>query len=72
MNRRGSLQGFILTTLIYAGVHVFSYNLMLILAALVAVAFWGLLYLCKRDLLVQITSYSFGSAVIFGLVPIQG
>ena len=72
MNKWGSLPGFILTTLIYAGVHVFSYNLMLILAALVAGAFWGLLYLWKRDLLVQITSHSFWSAVIFALAPIQG
>jgi uncharacterized protein len=72
MNRWGSLPGFILTTLIYAGVHVFSYNLMLILAALVAGAFWGLLYLWKRELLVQITSHSFWSAVIFALAPIQG
>jgi membrane protease YdiL (CAAX protease family) len=71
MNRWGSLPGFILTTLIYAGVHVFSCNLMLILAALVAGAFWGLLYLWKKDLLVQITSHSFWSAVIFALAPIQ-
>ena len=72
MKRWGDLQGFIAATLIYAGVHVFSYNLMLILAALGAGAFWGLLYLWKRDLLVQITSHSVWSAVIFAIAPIQG
>jgi membrane protease YdiL (CAAX protease family) len=72
MKRWGGLQGFIAATLIYAGVHVFSYNLMLILAALVAGAFWGLLYLWKRDLLIQITSHSVWSAVIFAVAPIQG
>ena len=71
MKKCGDFPGFVLATLIYAGVHVFSLNLMLILAALVAGTFWGLLYLWKRDLLVQITSHSFWSAVIFALAPIQ-
>lgn len=72
MKKWGDFQGFVVGTLIYAGVHVFSFNLMLILAALVAGAFWGLLYLWRRDLLVQITSHSFWSAVIFAVAPIQG
>ena len=71
MKKWGNSQGFLVATLIYAGVHVFSYNLMLILAALVAGTFWGLLYLWKRDLLVQITSHSVWSAVIFAVAPIQ-
>jgi membrane protease YdiL (CAAX protease family) len=71
MKRGGDHQGFIVTTLIYAGVHAFSFNFILILAALVAGAFWGLLYLWKRDLLVQITSHSVWSAVIFAVAPIQ-
>ncbi|NWF57232.1 MAG: CPBP family intramembrane metalloprotease [Syntrophaceae bacterium] len=72
MKKWGNLQGFTAATLIYAGVHVFSHNLMLILAALVAGTFWGLLYLWKRDLLVQITSHSLWSAVIFAVAPIEG
>ncbi len=48
-----------------------GFLLMLILAALVAGAFWGFLYLWKRDLLVQITSHSFWSAVIFAVAPVQ-
>ena len=71
MKRWGNFQGFASATLIYAGVHVFSFNLMLILAALVAGAFWGLLYLWKRDLVAQIISHSFWSAVIFAVAPIQ-
>ena len=71
MEKYGDFPGFISATLVYAGVHVFSWNLMLILAALVAGAFWGLLYLWKRDLLAQITSHSFWSAVIFAVAPIQ-
>lgn len=71
MNSWGSFPGYLVTTLLYAGVHVFSWNFVLILAALVAGAFWGLLYLWKRNLLVQITSHSFWSAVIFAVAPIQ-
>ena len=71
MKKWGDVQGFFVGTLIYAAVHVFSFNLMLILAALVAGTFWGLLYLWKRDLWVQITSHSVWSAVIFAIAPIQ-
>jgi membrane protease YdiL (CAAX protease family) len=67
----GDVRGFIAATLIYAGVHLFSFNLMLILAALVAGAFWGLLFLWKRDLFLQITSHSVWSGVIFAVAPIQ-
>jgi membrane protease YdiL (CAAX protease family) len=72
MKKWGDLQGFAAATLVYAAVHVFPFNLMLILAALVAGAFWGLLYFWKRDLWVQITSHSAWSAVIFAVAPIQG
>jgi membrane protease YdiL (CAAX protease family) len=71
MKRWGNIQGFTVATLVYAAVHVFSRNPMLILAALLAGGFWGLLYLWKRDLWAQITSHSCWSAVIFALAPIQ-
>jgi hypothetical protein len=71
MKRQGDFKGYVLATLIYAGVHVFSGNLILILAALAAGAFWGALYLWKRDLLIQITSHSFWSAFIFAVFPIH-
>lgn len=71
MGRWGNFAGYLVTTALYAGVHIFSWNLMLILAAFVAGAFWGFLYLWKRDLLVQITSHSFWSAVIFAVAPVQ-
>jgi len=71
MERWGNFSGFLMTTALYGGVHIFSRNLILVLAALVAGAFWGLLYLWKKDLLIQITSHSFWSAVIFAVAPIQ-
>jgi len=71
MARWGPGRGFALTTLIYGGVHVFSLNLMLILAALVAGAFWGGLYLWRRDLTLVIVSHSLWSAFIFAVAPIR-
>ena len=71
MARFGNLAGFLVATLVYAGVHIFSGNLILILAALVAGAFWGLLYLWQRDLFLQIVSHSLWSAVIFAVAPVN-
>ena len=62
--------GYLAATAIYAGVHVFSGNLMLTLAALVAGAFWGGLYLWRKDLASLIVSHSVWSAVIFAVLPI--
>lgn len=70
MERWGNLAGYGTATGIYAAVHIFSGNLVLMAAALIAGAFWGALYLWKRDLLLQITSHSIWSAVIFALFPL--
>ena len=64
------LTGYLAATAVYGGVHVFSGNLMLTLAALVAGAFWGALYLWRKDLAFLIVSHSVWSAVIFAILPI--
>jgi membrane protease YdiL (CAAX protease family) len=69
--RLSPLAGFALATGVYGGVHVFSGNLMLTLAALVAGAFWGALYLWRRDLASLILSHSVWSATIFAVLPIR-
>lgn len=71
MDRYGSSIGYFTTTAIYAGVHIFSMNLILMLAAFIAGAFWGILYLWKRDLLLQICSHSIWSIIIFIFLPIK-
>lgn len=71
MERWGRWPGFLAATALYGGVHVFSMNLMLIGAACVAGAFWGLQYLWKRDLASLIISHSLWSAVIFAVLPIR-
>jgi membrane protease YdiL (CAAX protease family) len=69
--RLGRVGGFAVATLTYAGVHVFSGNAMLILAALVAGAWWGALYAWRKDLLALIVSHSVWSAVIFAVAPMR-
>jgi len=71
MARYGNAVGFILTTFIYGSIHIFSLNFMLIMAAYVAGAFWGALYLWKRDLAMVIVSHSVWSAVIFAVFPVH-
>jgi membrane protease YdiL (CAAX protease family) len=70
MERWGNLAGYAAATGIYTAVHIFSANLILMGAALIAGFFWGGLYLWKKDLLAQITSHSLWSAVIFALFPL--
>ena len=67
----GVLQGFILVSIIYASVHIFSGNLMLILAAFVAGIYWGLQYLLRKDIVANIVSHAFFSAFIFAVFPIS-
>ncbi|HPI94071.1 MAG TPA: CPBP family intramembrane metalloprotease [Deltaproteobacteria bacterium] len=71
MERYGRWGGFLLCTLVYAGVHVFSFNFMLIGAAAVAGAFWGLLYMKLARLDSVIISHSLWSAVIFAVAPMS-
>lgn len=70
MGRLGPLAGYAAATLVYGGVHAFSGNLMLILAALVAGAWWGAQYLWRRDMTALIVSHSLWSAVIFAVAPV--
>ncbi len=71
VKRFGRSAGYALATLVYAAVHVFSGNVMLILAALVAGAYWGLEYLWRRDLAAVVISHSLWSAVIFAVAPVR-
>ena len=69
MARLGNVPGYLVTTAVYAAVHVFSLNFVLTMAALLAGAFWGGLYLWRRDLTLLIVSHSLWSAVIFAVAP---
>ena len=68
--RFGPLQGWLLATVIYAAVHIWSFNLMLIGAAGVAGAFWGAMFWRYDNLAPVIISHSVWSTVIFAVFPV--
>ena len=71
VKRFGPWQGWVLATAIYAGVHIWSLNFMLIGAAGVAGAFWGAMYWRLKNLGPVIISHSVWSMVIFAVFPIR-
>ncbi len=72
MKRLGNWQGFIITTFIYAIVHVFSFNFMLVMAALVCGAFWGFIYMLFKppNLAPLLISHALWDVMVFILFPI--
>jgi len=71
MVRFGRWPGWLLATVIYAAVHIWSFNFMLIGAAFVAGAFWGAMYLYYKNLAPVIISHSVWSMVIFAVFPMH-
>ena len=67
----GADLAFILTACIYALVHIWSFNFMLIMAALVAGLVWGLIYrICPKALPALIVSHALWDALVFVILPI--
>ncbi|HOF97993.1 MAG TPA: type II CAAX endopeptidase family protein [Paludibacteraceae bacterium] len=66
----GSWMALIVTTLIYTLVHIWSFNFMLIMSAMVCGAFWGLLYKYNKNLVTLIVSHAVWDVSVFILFPI--
>jgi membrane protease YdiL (CAAX protease family) len=67
----GDWVAFFVTTLVYALVHIWSFNFMLIMAALVCGAFWGLLFIYnKKNITALIISHAVWDVAVFVLLPI--
>ncbi|GAB1415166.1 type II CAAX endopeptidase family protein [Paludibacter sp.] len=69
----GNWTAFLVTTLIYALVHIWSFNFMLIMAALVCGAFWGLMfiYFGKKSIVPLIISHALWDVAVFVVFPIM-
>ncbi len=69
--RYGADLAFLITAVIYALVHLWSFNFMLIMAALVAGLVWGFIYrLCPRALPALVVSHALWDALVFVIIPI--
>jgi len=71
MRRCGPRHGWLLAAGIYAVVHIWSLNFMLIGAAAVAGLFWGAMYRYLHNLAPVVISHSIWSAVIFAVFPLH-
>lgn len=69
-NRYGVLVGLILGAAVYALVHVWSFNFMLLAASAVCGGFWGLLYAATGSLWPAIISHALWDVAIFIFWPI--
>ncbi|GAB6138872.1 CPBP family intramembrane glutamic endopeptidase [Halanaerobaculum tunisiense] len=70
---RGFIQqklGYWVTAFLYALLHIWTGNLILILAALVAGLFWGWLFLQRDSLLLVIISHTLWDLLIFVFFPV--
>jgi hypothetical protein len=62
---------FLLTAAVYALVHIWSFNFMLVMAALVAGLVWGLIYrICPKALPALIISHALWDVLVFVIMPI--
>ncbi|MFP4473694.1 MAG: CPBP family intramembrane glutamic endopeptidase [Candidatus Omnitrophota bacterium] len=68
--RYGLFAGWLAAAGIYAAVHVWSFNPVLILAALVCGLYWGLLFLVCRNLWPVIISHALWDVLIFVWFPV--
>ena len=67
--RFGDIRGLVFATLFYTGVHLFTGNIMLVLAALTCGAFWGVLYMKTGSMLVNCISHTAWDLAVFILFP---
>ena len=71
IDKYGEWKGLVFATLIYALVHIWSFNFMLVMSALVCGIFWGLIYRYNKNLVPLIVSHAVWDVMVFILVPIM-
>jgi hypothetical protein len=67
--KTGKWVGLLLALILYTGVHIFTGNIMLILAALICGLFWGLMYLKYNSMVINVVSHTVWDIVVFLVLP---
>jgi len=67
----GDMKGFLITTAIYAFVHIWAFNFILFMAALICGLFWGWLYMKYKSIWPALISHAVWDAVIFVVFPLM-
>ena len=69
--RCGENKGYVISVLLYAGVHIITGNIMLVIAAFVCGIFWGWIYKKEKSLLPVIISHAIWDLTIFVIIPLM-
>jgi len=69
--KMGETKGYIISVLLYSGVHIITGNIMLVIAALVCGIYWGWLYKKEKSLLPVIISHAIWDLTIFVIFPLM-
>ena len=64
------LKGYLLTTLLYTVVHIWSFNLLLIGASLICGLFWGYLFYRYKSIWPGLISHGLWGVIIFVIIPL--
>ena len=67
----GGMGSLLLTTVIYALVHIWSFNFMLIMAALICGFFWGWMFYKYKNIYPVVISHAVWDLFIFIIIPIS-
>jgi uncharacterized protein len=65
----GANAGFLVATALYTAVHIFTGNIVLVLAALTCGLFWGWLYKKYHSMTINIVSHTIWDIMVFILLP---
>ena len=69
--KMGENKGYVISVLLYAGVHIITGNIMLVIAALVCGIYWGWLYKKEKCLLPVIISHAIWDLTVFVIFPLM-
>jgi uncharacterized protein len=70
-DRYGPIGGWLIGSVVYAAVHVWSGNFMLVMAALTCGLFWGALFLWRKSIIPGIISHAVWDVFVFIILPIR-
>lgn len=69
--KTGKNKGYMISVLLYAGVHIITGNVMLVIAALVCGIYWGWLYKKEENLVPVIISHALWDLTVFVIFPLM-
>ena len=67
--KTGKWVGLLLALILYTSVHIFTGNIILVLAAFICGLFWGWMYLKYNSMVINIVSHTVWDIVVFLLLP---